>query len=66
LVLKRFALKGQQIRRGGLGSEPKMWRPENRDSGATFRAHLLRLTNPGLRPWAMIYNRFSVRNYDCR
>src|SRR5258708_11689846 len=28
-------------------------------SGATFRAPL-RLTDPGLKPWAMMFNRFAV------
>ncbi len=33
-------------------------------SGATFRAHFLGTTNPGLKPWANIYNRFAVKS-DC-
>ena len=50
----RFALKGQQIRRD------RTTRINQTDSGATFRARSPRTINPGLKPWAMMFNRFVV------
>ena len=34
--------------------------PRDREVGATFRAHALTTSNPGLKPWAKFYNRFAV------
>ena len=56
----RFALEGQQIRCDRLRSEPTIRRTDRTDSDATFRAHPIRTANPGLKPWAMIHNRFAV------
>jgi hypothetical protein len=56
----RFALKGQQIRRDRLrfiSTTTRIYQPL---SGATFRARPPRTVNPGLKPWAMMFNRFAV------
>jgi hypothetical protein len=55
----RYALKGHPI----CGDElPRIDRPvaKRRLSGATFRALLPVMSNPGLKPWAVIFNRFAV------
>jgi hypothetical protein len=49
------ALKGHQK----LGRRSNQ-RAKSTTSGATFRAHFA-VRNPGLKPWAMIYNRFAVK-----
>jgi hypothetical protein len=56
----RFALKGQQIRRDRLRFVPTATRIYQPYSGATFRARSPRTVNPGLKPWAMMFNRFAV------
>ena len=56
----RFALKGQQIRRDRLRFLPTTTRINQTDSGATFRARSPGTINPGLKPWAMMFNRFAV------
>jgi hypothetical protein len=59
-VLKRCALKGQQVRcderklRALILHEPQAY------SGATFRAHLFGTIHPGLEPWAKIFCPFGA------
>ena len=55
----RYALKGHPI----CGDElPRIDRPVAKEqlSGTTFRALLRVMSNPGLKPWAVICNRFAV------
>jgi hypothetical protein len=55
----RYALKGHPIC-GHESSQIDRPVPKQRHSGATFRALLPVMSNPGLKPWAMICNRFAV------
>ena len=34
--------------------------PRDREVGATFRARPTRTFNPGLKPWAIIFNRLAI------
>jgi hypothetical protein len=78
---KDFALKGRPIgtrckRWTGAGTkdardcrevEALLLQPNTTSrSGATFRAHLCGMSNPGLKPWAKIYNRFTVKAVFCQ
>jgi sulfonate transport system substrate-binding protein len=59
-VVTERALKGHQTGIERLSQRNHVVRKIRPSSGATFRAHSLVVVNPGLKPWAMIYNRFAV------
>ena len=57
-IKKRRALKGHQTWQ--LWVEFVHGPPPQSPSGATFGAHLVRSTNPGLKPWAKISGPFGA------
>jgi hypothetical protein len=52
---------------GGRGGSLGFWRvipPQRPTSGAAFRAPLYHPSDPGLKPWAVLYSRFAAKSYS--